>query len=48
MLEPGQLSPRNFAPEEIHRQRRAIRKAMRTADETEIAHDADEEGQHAS
>jgi hypothetical protein len=42
------LSSRNFVPEEIHRQRRAIRKAMRTADETEITHDADEEGQDAS
>lgn len=27
-----ELSPRNFDPEEIHRQRRAIRKAMRKAD----------------
>jgi hypothetical protein len=35
----GELSPRNFVPEEIHLQRRAIRKAMRTANETEIAQD---------
>jgi hypothetical protein len=35
----GELSHRNFVPEEIHLQRQAIRKAMRTANKTEIAQD---------
>jgi hypothetical protein len=34
-----ELSPRNFIPDDIRRQRRAIRNASRTANETEIGQD---------